>query len=217
MASELLKQAVEWTLKWEYRLITELLGAVRVPKDVAENFKLIVERLPGNTTLSQNILLNEEGVSWIEISTVPGRLYVAIAHPTTDKVDIVYIVGDCNVTAVTSVNRITVLSIDVYSQGTIKIGLKALSDVSLNPAYIQVKQEQPPTTTTQPTTPTPTIPTPTTTPTTPIITPTTPTIPTETSPTTVYEKTPEWSLIIPLVVAIIIVIIIIGKFVLKKK
>ena len=156
VARELLKQAVEWALKWEYKPVTELLGAVRVPRDIAENFKSIIDKLPGNATLTQSILLNEEGVSWIEIPATPGRTHIVIAHPTTDKVDVVQVVGECNVTLITSVNKVTVITIDVFSRGAIKVGLKASSDASLNPAYIQVKQEQPPTTPTTTLSPTPT-------------------------------------------------------------
>ena len=196
IASKLLKQAVDWAAKWEYKPITELLGSVRVPKDIAKNFKSIVEKLPGDIMLSQNIVLNEEGASWIEIPAMPGKLHIVMAHPTTDKIDIVNIIGDCKVTEVVSVNKTTTVSIDVYSQGTIKIGLKASSDLSLNPTYVLVKQELLPT-------PTPT-PTPSPTP----------------SPTPTPTPTPtplEWSVIIPLAIAVVVIVVIIGKFVLKRK
>jgi hypothetical protein len=193
ITSTLLKQAVEWVLRWEYKPVTELLGLVRVPKEIAENFKNIIVKLPGNIALNQSIILNEEGVSWIEIPAKPGRVHVVVAHPTTDRIEIAGVEGDFSVVATNSTNRVTIITLEVRVEASIKIGLKASSDASLNPAYVQVKLEQVTETTTPP--PTPTM-TPTPTPTPP------PAIPPE--------------LIIGIIVGVIIIVAIIALVVRRK-
>jgi hypothetical protein len=201
ITSTLLKQAVEWVLRWEYKPVTELLGLVRVPKEIAENFKNIIEKLPGNIALNQSTILNEEGVSWIEIPAKPGKVHVVVAHPTTDRIEIAGVEGDFSVVATNSTNRVTIITLEVRVEASIKIGLKASSDASLNPAYVQVKLEQVTETATPPPTPTPT----------PTVTPT----PTPTpSPTPPPAIPPE--LIIGIIVGVIIIVAVIALVARRK-
>jgi len=174
VANTLFKQAIEWTLKWEYKPVTELLGSVRVPREIGDTFKNTIEKLAGEIVLNQSIVLNEEGVSWIEIPAKPGRVHIVIAHPTTDRVSVVGVEGDFSVVATTSINRVTTITLEVRVEASIRIGLKASSDASLNPAYVQVKQERAAETTT---TTSPPLTSPTTTPL---------ASPTQTTQTTVY-------------------------------
>jgi hypothetical protein len=174
VANTLFKQAIEWTLKWEYKPVTELLGSVRVPREIGDTFKNTIEKLAGEIVLNQSIVLNEEGASWIEIPAKPGRVHIVIAHPTTDRVSVVGVEGDFSVVATTSINRVTTITLEVRAEASIRIGLRASSDASLNPAYIQVKQERAAETTT---TTSPPLTSPTTTPL---------ASPTQTTQTTVY-------------------------------
>ena len=189
VGSTLFKQAVDWVLRWEYKPVTELLGSVRVPKEVGDTFKNTIEKLPGDTVLNQSIILNEEGASWIEIPAKPGRIHVVVAHPTTDKIEVAGVEGDLSVVATTSTNRVTTITLEVRVEASIKIGLKASSDASLNPAYIQVKLER----VTETTTPTPPQLTPPTTtpPPTPIETSPTTTTPITTAPPPTPATTPQ--------------------------
>jgi hypothetical protein len=199
VASTLFKQAIEWTLKWEYKPVTELLGSVRVPREIGDTFKNTIEKLAGEIVLNQSIVLNEEGASWIEIPAKPGRVHIVIAHPTTDRVSVVGVEGDFSVVATTSINRVTTITLEVRAEASIRIGLRASSDASLNPAYIQVKQERAAETTTttsppltSPTTTLPPTPTQTQTTTTTTIQETSPfTTPTSTAATTPLLTTRE--------------------------
>jgi len=172
VANTLFKQAIEWTLKWEYKPITELLGSVRVPREIGDTFRNTIEKLAGEIVLNQSIVLNEEGVSWIVIPAKPGRVHIVVAHPTTDRVSVVGAEGGFSVVATTSINRVTTITLEVRVEASIRIGLKASSDESLNPAYVEVKQERAPGTTT------------TTSP--PLTSPTTTLPPTQTTQTTAY-------------------------------
>jgi hypothetical protein len=97
--------------------------------------------LPGESILKQSIVLNEEGSSYIDIVTKAGKLHVVIAHPTTDKIEVTGITGSYKNITLATRDRITVITIEVQTEGTIKIGLKASSDSSLNPAYLEIKYE----------------------------------------------------------------------------
>jgi hypothetical protein len=187
IAEVLLKQAVEWVIKWEYKPITDLLGSVRVPKEMVDKFKSTIEGLPGESIIKQSIILNEEGSNYIDITTKAGKLHIVIAHPTTDKIEITGIIGSYKNVTIYTRDRITVITIEVHIECTIKIGLKASSDSSLNPAYVEIKHEAITPTPTPTPVPTPT-PSPTVTPTpTPSPTPTLTTTPTPTPTPTVLD------------------------------
>jgi hypothetical protein len=175
ITEKLLTNAVEWVKKWQYKNITELLGnLVRVPKETATKFKETVAKAPGNEVLTDGMILNEEGSSETELNAAPGKLHLVIAHPTTDIVSVEVMRGSARIINITKVDEhVTQVVIIVDKAGTITISLRAGSDAALNSAYVTIKYEAVPTTTTSPTTTlTTTLTTPTST-TTPATTPTT--------------------------------------------
>ncbi|MEM4619284.1 MAG: CARDB domain-containing protein [Desulfurococcaceae archaeon] len=144
IAEVLLVNAVEWSLKWQFKDITELLGGkVRVPKELASKFTEALNSLPGNLIESKGLILNEEGYAKIEIlANTSGVLHVLIAHPTTSEVKIVILEGLARIINVTNVTEgITQVTIKVNETGKITIGLRSGSQSALNPVYVAVKQE----------------------------------------------------------------------------
>lgn len=204
----LLVNAVEWSLKWQYRDITDLLGGlIRVPKDLAVRFNNTVANLPGNLSISKGLILNEEGYAEVQFpANTSARLYITVAHPTSDEIKVEVLRGPARITNSTKIAEgVTVITIEPTGVGELTLGFRAGSQASLNPAYIVVKQETitpititttTPTTTQTPATPTATqtptqTPTPTTTPT---YTPTPTTVPPPTTPTPMPTATTTPSL-----------------------
>ncbi|RLF22329.1 MAG: hypothetical protein DRN15_06255 [Thermoprotei archaeon] len=140
IAEKLLTQAVEWTRRWRHVEVTELLGKlVRVTKEYAERFREKAKELAGTEILSQGLLLVEEGYSFVNISVPsPTILHVLIAHPTSDKVGVL-VKGEAEIISLTTTDRMTEVSIEVKKAGTVTIGLRCFSELSLNPAYVIVK------------------------------------------------------------------------------
>jgi len=100
------------------------------------------------------MILNEEGSSEIELNAAPGKLHLAIAHPTTDIVSVEVVRGSARIINITKVDEhVTQVVIIVGEAGTITISLRAGSDAALNPAYATIKYEAVPTTPTSTTTP----------------------------------------------------------------
>lgn len=176
IAEELLANAVEWVKEWQFRNTTELLGSIlRVPKDVATSFRDSVAALPGKEVFSNGLILNEEGGAEVRLSLPPGRLYIVVAHPTSD-VDAEVINGAARIVNATRINDVvTKVVVDVEKSGDVVLLLKAGSQVSLNSAYVTAKFEAYATTTPVTTTTT--------------TAPTTPPITTTTSPTTATTTT----------------------------
>ncbi len=138
---ELLTSAVEWVKTWQYKTTTELLGnLLRAPKEVVSDFNNALSKIPGNKILSDGLILNEEGSSEIELNTEPGTLYLLVAHPTTQSVNVNIVRGSAKVVSVTKVDPyVTQVVIEISGSGTIVVSLSAGSNESLNPAYVTVK------------------------------------------------------------------------------
>ena len=131
---------------------------MRVPRESASRFREAVAGVPGDIVFEDGLLLNEEGGSEIELSVVPGRLHLVVAHPTTDSVSVEIVRGLAKVVNVTQVGgRVTRVAVLVEEAGTVVLSLKAGSDAALNPAYVNVKQEATPTPTPAPITVTVTV------------------------------------------------------------
>ena len=143
IAKKLFVNAVEWVKKWRYKDITELLGGVvRVPKEVAVKFKDAILRTPGKEVFSDGLLLNEEGGSEIELNVSPGRLYLIIAHPTTDTVHVKIEEGPAKIINITKVDvHVTQVVVEVSESSALVVSLRAGSDSSLNSAYVVAKLE----------------------------------------------------------------------------
>ncbi len=184
VAEVLLRNAVEWVIRWGYRNITELLrGIVRVPKDVVSRFEGIAKKLPGREVFSGSTLLVEEGFYRLSINiSSPGTINILIVHPTT-SVEVVVLRGFGSIIVERIDSNITRAMINATASGTIEVGIRAHTDASINPAYILVKYEEAPPTATTPLTTT----TPTTTAITTIMTTTT-IVQTTTIPTTVTQS-----------------------------
>ncbi|PUA33204.1 MAG: hypothetical protein B7O98_01855 [Zestosphaera tikiterensis] len=146
VVEKLLINSVEWVRKWRYLDITELLGGlVRIPKDTASRFKEVVANAPGKELLSNGLMLNEEGGAEVKLDLTPGRLYLVIAHPTSD-VSVGVAEGPAKIVNITKTdNHITQVAIEVEGYGSVVISLKAGSEASLNPAYLTAKFESYPT------------------------------------------------------------------------
>jgi len=142
IAEKLLVNAVEWVKKWQFRDTTELLGGVlRVPKDAAASFRDSVAALPGKEVFSDGLILNEEGGAEVRLNLPPGRLYVVVAHPTSD-IDVEVVNGAARITGATRINdAVTKVVIDVEKSGDVVLLMKAGSQVSLNSAYVTAKFE----------------------------------------------------------------------------
>lgn len=195
IAEKLLVNAVEWVRKWQFRDVTELLGGVlRVPKDVATRFRDVVATLQGKEVFSDGLILNEEGGAEIKLSLSTGRLYIAIAHPTSNVyIDIAK--GDAKIVNITRISdTVTKIVVDVEKSGDVVLLLKAGSEASLNSIYVTIKFEAYATTTSPTTTTTPVTTTTTTITTTAITTTmfptTTPLTTTITSPTATTPPSP---------------------------
>jgi len=211
IAEKLLVNAVEWARKWQFRDTTELLGGIlRVPKDAATGFRDGVATLPGKEVFSDGLILNEEGGAEVRLSLPPGRLYVVVAHPTSD-VYVEVINGAARITDATRINdAVTKVVVDVEKSGDVVLLMKAGSQVSLNSAYVTAKFEA--YTTTTPVTMTTT-------------TTTTATQTTQGSTTATQASTPagqttqgtQSSMLLVVVGAIAAVAVVVAVFVLRKR
>lgn len=142
VAELLLKNAVSWAVQWQKLNTTELLGnLVRVPKETAQSFRNTLNMLPGNVLHSSGTILVEEGYSTIEMYLVKDKTYyMVVVHPTCDKVSVFVLEGDAEISSTVNITaRITNITITASSSGTVKIGVKADPDSSLNPTYVAVK------------------------------------------------------------------------------
>ena len=143
IAEKLLTQAVNWTIRWSFKNVTELLGnLVRVPTNLAESFKGKLNELPGNVAFSDGIILVEEGSTTVKVNaSSAGFLHVVIAHPTSDKVNVT-VAGEVEAQQTVNVTKgLTYVTLKVYGAGTVNLEVKADPESSLNPAYISAKQE----------------------------------------------------------------------------
>jgi len=153
VAEKLLVNAVEWVKKRQFRDVTELLGGIlRVPKDVAARFRDVVAALLGREVFSDGLIINEEGGAEINLSLpAAGRLYIAIAHPTSD-VYVEVVEGAARIVNVTRIGEgVTQVVVDIEKSGDVVLLLRTGSEASLNGAYVTVKFEAyaaPPTTAT---------------------------------------------------------------------
>ena len=146
IAEKLLVNAVEWARQgqWQYRNTTTLLGGlVRVSTDTSRTYNSTLNSLPGSPVLSVGMLLNEKGYEKIGlVANGTGPIFLLIAHPTTAKVTISTLQGEARITDIQKVrNDITLVAMTV-SQGTIKLGITANPELSVNPAYITVLASQ---------------------------------------------------------------------------
>jgi len=144
IAEKLLTQAVNWTLQWSFKNITELLGnLVRVPKEIANSFKTKLDELPGDTIYSNGAMLVEEGETAVTVNaSKAGLLHMLIAHPTSDKVNVT-VKGEAEVyKAINITDGLTYITLKVYVADSLKLCIKADPESSLNPAYISIKQEE---------------------------------------------------------------------------
>jgi len=139
----LLTQAINWTMQWEYKNVTELLGGlVRVHEDLAARFRDAVNKAPGTEVLSEGLITVEEGYSVVDIDALEPCLYhLIIVHPTAAKVNVTVLEGDAEVSYVNVTDGLTEVTINVYAAGCVRLGVKADPQSSLNPAYMTVKQE----------------------------------------------------------------------------
>jgi len=146
VAETLLKNAVSWVIQWQYQNITTLLGdRVRVPNDLAEAFQNAVDSLPGEMVFSDSIVLVEEGQTTVEINaTSSGIIYLLVAHPTCEKVNVTVVSGNGEIQNVTTVAEgLTQVTIQANEEGILEVSITADPDSSLNPAYIAVIPEFP--------------------------------------------------------------------------
>jgi len=144
VAEQLLTQAVEWTRQWKFKGITELLGnAVRASKEIAEKFRETVDKTLGSTVLSKPLLLNEEGCNLLKLTSKQGLLHLVIAHPTSEKVNMTITRGNATVIEVSreGVIQVTEITVEVCAEGSLEFSVKADPESSLNPVYVEVKEE----------------------------------------------------------------------------
>ena len=142
IAEKLLTQAVNWTMQWSFKNVTELLGnLVRVPRELAESFKAKLNELPGKVTFSDGLVLVEEGSTTVMVNTSgAGSLDVVIAHPTSEKVNIT-VAGEAEIYMTENVTGgLTCVTLKVHGAGAVKLEVKADPESSLNPAYLTVKE-----------------------------------------------------------------------------
>ena len=139
----LLTQAVNWTMQWEYKNVTELLGGlVRVHGDLAARFRDAVNKAPGTEVLSEGLITVEEGYSVVDVDASEPCLYhLIIAHPTAAKVNVTVLEGDAEVSYVNTTDGLTEVTVNVYAAGCVRLGIRADPQSSLNPVYMTVKQE----------------------------------------------------------------------------
>jgi hypothetical protein len=142
-AAQLLINAVEWTMEWRYRDVTELLGGlVRVSKEQAAIFQGQANQIKGVRVFSGGLLLNEQGATLIEVdATELSRVKLLVAHPTTAGIEARVIQGEATVEGKISIdNRITKVVIKVNEPARLAIALQATApNVSLNPAYVEAE------------------------------------------------------------------------------
>ncbi len=146
VAETLLKNAVNWTTHWEYQNVTTLLGdCVRVPNDLADAFQNAIDSIPGDVVSSDSIVLVEEGQTIVEINAATaGTIYLLVAHPTCDKVNVTLMSGNCEVQNATIIAEgLTQVTIQAHEEGILEVSISADPDASINPAYIAVIPEFP--------------------------------------------------------------------------
>jgi len=143
IAEALLVNAVNWSLRWQYKDGTDLLGnIVRVPKELAVKFNNTFAGLPGNPTVSRGLILNEEGYTKIELSANASEiLRVLIAHPTSDDVKVEVLGGSAEINMTKVAEQLTLVIVEATEAGKVTLGLRAGSQSALSPAYVAVKQE----------------------------------------------------------------------------
>jgi len=142
IVEKILVNAVEWVKKWQYKDIMEFLGNLLVSKELALRFKNTVTKTPGKEIFSNGLILNEEGSTNIELNIEPGKLYLIIAHPTTDKVQISVSKGAAKITNIVKIDEhLSQAIVKVSSSGALEISLRAGSEASLNPIYLTIKFE----------------------------------------------------------------------------
>lgn len=171
IAKTLLLEAVNWSMKWEYKDITSLLGGkLRLANDKISKFNEELGKQTGKEIFSGGLLLNEKGEASIALNVSgPSRLSIFVAHPTSAKI-VFNMSGPVETVDIREpVERISSLTLTT-SGGPVFLKLQADPDSSINPIYISAAtitmQANTTTSTTSTTTTTTTTMTKTTTPTT---------------------------------------------------
>ena len=142
IAKTLLIEAIQWSIKWEYKDITTLLGdKLRLTKDKAAKFNEELEKQTGKEIFSDGLILNEKGGSSMELyASEPSRLSILVAHPTSDKIS-------ANITAPAELvykkilEGITLLTFRTTKTGNVTLKLWADPDSSINPSYVSIKAQ----------------------------------------------------------------------------
>ena len=143
IAETLLVNAIEWSIKWQYKDVMDLLGGlVLVPKELATRFNDTLAGLPGNLTILKGLILNEEGYTKMELLTDTSQLlHILIAHPTSDEVEAEVLKGRAEIINITKVTgQLTRITARAAEAEKVTLGLRAGSQLALNPAYVAVKQ-----------------------------------------------------------------------------
>jgi hypothetical protein len=147
VSEHLLKNAVSWTMQWQYQDLTTLLGdCVRVPNELAEAWQNAINDLPGNAIFSDGIVLVEQGQTNVQFNaTSPNNMYMLIAHPTCEKVSVLVADGPGQVQNIALIaDGLTEATIQALQAGIITVAVSADPDSSLNPAYTMIVPEFPP-------------------------------------------------------------------------
>jgi hypothetical protein len=142
LAENLFVNAVEWTTDWEQLTTTELLGDfVRVTTETADSFSSLLDAIPGDVTYENETILTEEGYTELDFYLNEGGVCnLVIAHPTCETVTIVILDGNATIsTIIDGDHNLTKVLVTANNDGTIKIGIQADPDSSLNPAYFVLK------------------------------------------------------------------------------
>jgi len=143
IAKTLLLQATEWSMKWEFKDVSGLLGnSLRITKEEATRFSEELSKQKGEAKFSSGLILNELGGTQISISvTEPTKLNLLIVHPTSNRISV-------NVSSSAEIiepprveDRITSVALKAFRSGKVTLILKANPDSILNPAYLVVKEE----------------------------------------------------------------------------
>jgi len=139
----LLKNAIDWTLQWEYNLV-EQIGELLVSPSLKNLFTAVIETLSRDVQFSEGLLLNEQGYTLVEYNLTSGFYQIIITHPTAEKVNVTILNGDCNISSIINISQgLTQIFLDVYSNGSIELGVSADPEMSFNPSYLHIAEESP--------------------------------------------------------------------------
>jgi len=143
ISKTLLCNAVNWCTQWKYNNITQMLGGIlRVDNETYSRFMNILTNTSGNLTDTVPMVLNEEGISYLNLTGVCTHTLL-IAHPTSGNLSVFFVDGTGSIEGIEEMgNNIT--RVVVKSSGSVSLGFSAHCRWNINPAYVCIKTTETP-------------------------------------------------------------------------